>query len=323
MKKFLIFFTVSICAAATVVAYNRHNKPIFAAQYPKITQIQDNVVVKGTVVENKRVNVYLDNSAVIDQMYIKQGDSVRKGDLLFSTLSVEAESPLTIPESFLQSTISGSGISGTKVVANAGTQVVSPIDGVVMDVLFSQGDTANHFVPIVAISDLNNVRVVAPVGEELIQKFLPSMPALITVDALDNVELFGQIDTIMPYAVKSSSILGGKESSAKTDVIFAVEQGSTPIKPGYTATVKLITDIRTDTLVIPYEYILQDINNQQYVYILGQYGQVEQRYIQTGYELEDYTEVTAGLTEENVVLAPYQGIQPGDHVTVRVAHEND
>lgn len=322
MKKFFVFFTICMCAVAGFTFYQNHRTVVYRAQYPKITQIQDNVTVKGTVVENKRVNIHLASAASIDAVYVKQGDMVHKGDLLFSSTASEAESPLTIPESLLQSALSGNTAPGSKSVFPAGTSITAPIDGVIMDVHFAAGDFAGTLTPVLAISDLRDIRVVAPVGEEMIQKFRPDMPATISIDAMPELELAGQIDTILPYAVKSASILGSKDATAKTDVIFSVEQGSAAVKPGYTATINLIADVRQNTIVIPYQYIAQDSENQEYVYILGRQGRVEQRYIETGYELADYTEVVSGLTPTDVVLEPYPEIQPGDSVKVRVANEN-
>ena len=76
------------------------------------------------------------------------------------------------------------------------------------------------------------------------------------------------------------------------------------MKPGYTVSVKVRTESREDTLLLPYTCVAQDEQNREYVMVV-QEGRAKKMLVETGLEVGEQVEITAGLTgEERVIRAP-------------------
>jgi len=75
------------------------------------------------------------------------------------------------------------------------------------------------------------------------------------------------------------------------------------LREGLTVTVTIIVEEKTDVLLVPNAAITIE-GRQSYVQVVLPTGESEQRAIQTGISDYQFTEVTEGLSEGEVVLVP-------------------
>ena len=71
---------------------------------------------------------------------------------------------------------------------------------------------------------------------------------------------------------------------------------------------KIRTKTIKNALILPYECILQDKNNKEYVFCIED-GLAKKRFISTGHELDDGIEVKAGIKSTDEVI-----INPGKEI---------
>ena len=171
-----------------------------------------------------------------------------------------------------------------------------------MDVFFSEGETVSPLLPCFTLADLSQMVVKAQVGEENLPQIQPGMFAEMTLTAFPDTRLTGKVQSVAPYA-KAASLLD-QNGGVSTDVIFSISNDVADVKPGYTVSVKVRTESREDTLLLPYPCVAQDEQNREYVMVV-QEGRAKKMPVETGLEVGEQVEITAGLTgEERVIRAP-------------------
>lgn len=323
MKKILIWASfLSVLIASLFYIKSRNEALTYKAVYPKTTTIYDVLTINGTVKEKAKKNLYVSENVFIDNLFVKVGDKVKKGDCIATIHKSDENEPLDVSGEFFKNIFFNS-LGGDKIVFPLDTTYInSPIDGTVMAVNFYENKTANGLIPLFSISDLTDLEIVSQVNEEIISKLYEKLSAKITVPAVGDKSFDGVITDIMPYSIKSGGFINGKDNAAKTDVHISFNNENNQIRPGYSANAKIITDIRTNALTLPYEYIGQEQDGREYVYVLGKNALGEKRYIETGYELESETEIRSGLNYKDLVLS-LEGKDSASAVKVRVVYEKN
>lgn len=325
-----------------VSPYKEAHTPInVAVTTAKISNVHNTITLHGTVTEQGRQAVFSDSMATIRHNYVQIGDSVKKGQLLMALepLTQEAQISAAIRED-VEDTIKAIAqaaaaddrttlqqqsqmLSGAIAAANTeilfGTNpqvqyLYSPIDGIVMDIAGTPGHSVTTFSPCIVVSDMTQLAVSAEISEQSVGMIREGMSCTVTVAALSDAALTGRIATIMPYARQTG--LFSTAAETKTEVLIALAPTGEPIRPGYSAAAKIIINTAEDALLIPYEAVNQDTNQQEYVMLINDSGRAEMRYITTGYELQDGVQVTEGITAEDQLILNAQEITHGKKVVI-------
>ncbi len=301
MKKIILWMTVIMAVTAAFRYAEKQEKTVLKAVYPLKMDIKNVLTVNGTVRENNRKDIYLNEMVEVKEIYVKQGEYVKKGQVLALTGENEGFG-ITIPSEYMVNAFIR-GMEGEAVYCSVEDEYIrSPIDGTVMSINYKAGDNAGPIIPLISVSDLNDLNILAQINEDIIHKITVGMRADIYCGIKDSEPMAGNITAIMPYAVKTANLLSTKENPAKTEVVLDITDKLYNISPGHSVTIKLATDTKSDAMTIPYEYINQNSDNEQYVHILGENGIPEIRIIETGYELETVCEVINGIDENDLIL---------------------
>jgi HlyD family secretion protein len=166
--------------------------------------------------------------------------------------------------------------------------------------------------PAVDLIDNSCIFVAAPIDEVDVPAIKPGMPTRITLDAFKQHPFPGKVRRVAPY-------VQDVEKQARTvdiEVDFAHEIGEQNLMPGYSADVEIILDVKSNTLRIPTEAVLE--GNEVYVVTPDDHT-LNKRKITTGLSNWIYTEVLSGLKENDIVVtsALLEGLADGVEVTIK------
>ncbi|HSD61486.1 MAG TPA: efflux RND transporter periplasmic adaptor subunit [Burkholderiales bacterium] len=183
----------------------------------------------------------------------------------------------------------------------AETALVSPMPGVVLRQDGEPGEMVNSGQVLYWVGDPNKLRITADVDEEDIPRVKPGQTALIKADAYPEQVLQGTLSEITPK---------GDPVSKNYRVRIAVPR-DTPLRVGMTVEVNLVVRETKDALLVP----TSSVSNSQ-VWLLRE-GRAERVPVKTGVIGEKLAEVRDGLRgDETVIVAPPGNLKPGARVRV-------
>ncbi len=182
--------------------------------------------------------------------------------------------------------------------ALAGTQLVAPFDGTILETYVSAGDQVTANTTILTLANLKTLQVVASVDETTIRQVSEGQDAVITFDAYPGQSFTGQVlavplqgtlqGDVMVYAVPLS--LTGAEKLA--------------LLVGMTANVEIQEGRATDALLVP-TLALQQSNNLYQVLVpntTDPNGAAEAVPVEIGLSDGTYTQITKGLNAGDSVV---------------------
>ena len=286
------------------------------------------VQVSGTVEDEGAVWAKSDTSGAVEEVYVTAGQQVREGDALLAVRPAQVIVPQVTAErvAALWQQVAG-GYAGEPEAAAAAAvaalfetaqdgqrplQVLTaPCDGTVMS-LPQVGETVLAGLPAAQVSDLSQLCILADIPQQYAGQVQPGQTATVTIAGTGTVT--GSVTRLQPFAVSGAFSLTG-ESAVTVQAVVEVEPGARQIRPGYTATVKIVTRQQKDALAVPYEAVTQR-GEQEYLFVL-EGDRVRQVPVTTHLELEELVQVI-GEVEEGmlVVLSPSDTLQDGTPVRV-------
>ena len=191
------------------------------------------------------------------------------------------------------------------------TRLLAPFDGVVAEV---HGELNEYVtpsppgIPTPPVVDLINNHcfyVTAPIDEVDAPKVALGQQARISLDAYGEQEFPGSVRRIADYVLD-------REKQARTvEVEVAFEEGSIDrLLAGYSADVEIIQRVEQNTLRIPSNALVNE--NQVYV-LVPDAGALEQRTLDIGLSNWDWTQVTSGLAEGELIVTSVdrEGVEDG------------
>lgn len=151
--------------------------------------------------------------------------------------------------------------------------------------------------------------VKASVSENYISKIKVGQSAVITGNGFEG-EYSGTVEEIASEAKKE--YVGTTEDTV-VEVKIRFNDADENIRPGYSAKVKIFTSEPKKIKVVPYEAVMQDENNNEYVYVFNN-GIAVKKDIKTGAELSEGIEIADGLSGNENILSPSDNIKDGQYV---------
>lgn len=296
------------------------------------------VEIQGTVQSDDYVNVTSEVPGRIMQMNLKEGQNVRKGQLVASIdleqidkqiaeLNTSLELAVDVFErqkrlwdqnigsemQFLQAKNNKERIEKsleTIKFQQTKSKVYAPISGVVEMVNLKGGEVAAPGVPIVQILNTNRVKVVAAVPENYLQAVKKGEEVMINFPAL-TMEKKARISRI-------GTTINPANRTFEVEVDLQNSKGI--FKPNLLAEM-LINDISMKgAITIPLDLLQQDVSGQSYVYIAAKTdeGQAAKKiFVETSDSYDNEIVVTKGLTgNETLIGEGSRGIAEGELIRV-------
>lgn len=311
--------------------------------YPREQVYQKTISAIGKFQDNYYREIYIESPIIADQVNVSVGDRVNKGDViasidteltknvLQSSVSVKMQSvgqnwdeekmgkvaqAYGLSDKMLSELLGND--SGVSAVNDYDKQVVplkiyAPISGVVTAMNLSDHVLTQSNKPIAAIAENTTMKVLLEVSENDIQYVEEGSIVNITTEAAINHNYTGKITKIYP-STEQTEYGDTQETVVKVEVLIDNPDGN--VKSGFSAKGKICVEEAKTIVTIPYEAILQDEQNQEYVYVWKD-GRAARQDITTGLELTYSVEVLQGLNgEEKVILEP-SGILEKEVVRLR------
>ncbi|RME82914.1 MAG: HlyD family efflux transporter periplasmic adaptor subunit, partial [Caldilineae bacterium] len=173
------------------------------------------------------------------------------------------------------------------------TVLVSPIDGTVGAVNIRENEFPNPGLPAIVLTNDSDFRIVLNVDEIDIGHLAAGQPAIITVDALEGVELTGVVSDIAPLA--GTGGLPGGTTIVTYQVTVDIDPTDAPLRAGLTAAVSIITDEARDVIVLPNRVMRIDRQTGQTYVERIEDGVPRRVNLELGLRNEQFSEVISGL----------------------------
>lgn len=188
-------------------------------------------------------------------------------------------------------------------VAQAGldrTMLRAPFDGVIAEINGEVGEFVTPSPvgiptpPTVDVVDNSCLYITAPIDEVDAPAVRAGQKALITLDAFPGRKFPGFVRRVAPY------VLDVEKQARTVEVEAEIENPqASNLLPGYSADVEVILDTRENVLRIPTQALIEGKS----VFVLDQAaGMIRRREVTTGVANWEYTEVTKGLAEGDLVV---------------------
>lgn len=285
--------------------------------------IEATIEVNGRVTPGNPMLVTARVSSQVETVAVGPGDRVRAGDILVtldrSSLDArlrQAESQLLNAElAVARLERAGSDASREDLIlaeqrlreaevayqdardALSEAFVLSPIDGVVLDVPVTSGTPVGPGSVVARLTDLRDLGVGVGFDEVDLAYLQLGDPVSVVVDAFPGQELAGRIVRLSEVAQQTGGV------TSFPGFVALELPPELDVRPGMTATVYVRAVLRRDVLLVP-ERALRTVGERTFVTVLTENGE-EEREIRVGLRSGGMVEVAAGLREgDRVLLRP-------------------
>ena len=301
----------------------------------KPTPVKDVLVLPGETEAWQDVRLASETDGVVEWIDPKEGQSVRKGQLIakidVSVLKAaldHAEASFDLADKLYQRR---KMLSERKVIANEELDrsqnertlaltnlrraklhydrgfLHSPVNGVVNYLHVDVGEFVDRGDPVADIVNVDKIKINVNVPELDVRYFRPGQKAMVTVDAFPGRRLTGTIDFVAYKA----------DPATKTfHVKVLIENPKREIRPGMIARVAFLRRVIPDGLVVPL-FALVDKGGERIVFVEKD-GIAYARTVSIGVIEGDRVQITAGLEDgDHVIVSGQTEVEEGMQVQVR------
>lgn len=298
-----------------------------------LARVEDTVVALGTVEANERVEVKPEVSGLIESVHFKEGERVKKGDVLFELDSrketaglaqAEAEEKLARANVSRARTLMGTkAISQqeleqleSQVAVKAALQqlekehltdrrIVASFDGVLGPRLISPGQYVTAGTPLVTLVDASRVKVRFRIPERELAQVRSGQAGRLRVGAYADQPFNGIVDLINPEV---------DQNTRTAEVRLVVPNEENLLKPGMFARVELVVNVREQALVLPEGALVPSLDHFS-VYVVEN-GRAKLTPVKLGVRLPGKVEIRQGLVaDQEFVVSGTQKLVDGMKVT--------
>ena len=178
--------------------------------------------------------------------------------------------------------------------------LTAPFAGVVASVDVDEGDSILATTTIIRLVDLTSLELEVEVDEIDIPGVKLGQRAIISVDALPDIELEGEVTFIPPEAKEKTGLV-----LYDVEISFDVPQDLV-LRGGMSATADIVIDERSNVLLVPNRAITLDNQGNPVVMVMVN-EQMTERKVVTGISDGSQTEILNGLDEGEAVIVITEG----------------
>ena len=285
-KKIIIVFIVILAAAAGWYFFLRSTESEGDA-VPSLGRVEHgnitrSISVTGKVEPQNRLEIQPTISGRIEEVLVREGQIVKRGDRLALMSSTDRASLLDAAQ------LNGpEKISYWEEVYKP-SPLLAPIDGTVIVRGVEPGQTVSTSSIVIVLSD--RLIVQAEVDETDIGLVRLGQEAAITLDAYPDDHIPGVVDHIAYESTVVSNV-----TIYQVDVLPEFIPDN--YRSGMSAEVSIVIDRVEDVLIVPSGAIKKGKGRSTFVLVPDPGGEPQRREVQTGLVAEGKTEITSGLEE--------------------------
>jgi macrolide-specific efflux system membrane fusion protein len=254
---------------------------------PAISDVEITVATTGVIEPQNRLELKPSISGRIEEILVKEGSQVKKGEILAWMSSTERAALIDAARS--------QGEEALKYWEEAykKTPIISPIDGEVIVRSVEPGQTVTTSDPVLVLSD--RLVISAQFDETDIGRIKDGQEARITLDAYPDIQLEG---TVAHVAYESEIV----NNVTIYDVDILPNEIPDILRSGMSVTVEVIEKKASKVLTILSSAIHYD-GEREYVLVQDRRGKVKDRDIEVGLNNDQVAEVISGLSAEDNIVA--------------------
>jgi len=290
--KILVGLAVIVLASAGAGYYlwNKNKNEAVTYKYLPVKRgdIEVTILSTGTVQPENRLEIKAPVAGRMDEIYVREGEKVRKGQTIASMSSTERAAMLDAARA------KGSEEYQSWAKMYLPTPIMAPIAGTIILRNVEPGQTFTTTDAIFTMSDRLTVK--AQVDETDIAQVKLKQEAQIVLDAYPNKKIKAHADQIA---------FDSKTVNSVTTYIVDVLPSETPeyMRSGMTANVTFYVEAKKDVLLVPNEALKVE-RGQTVIMVKGADGQPQTREIQVGVSDGKNTEVMDGADEGDIAMVP-------------------
>ncbi len=298
--------------------------------------------LQGNVQTKQNILLFPEMAGTLIRVYVKDGDPVRKGQVLariddggmasrLEQLRTQASLAETTYErqkrlweenigseiQYLQAKTNYEGAMNAVAQAEAQlakSTITAPFSGIVDQVLQDEGSTVNPAsgMAVVRLVNLSDMYVDVDVPESYLEGVVPGKRVQIYIPVLG--------DSIETKVRQTGNFINPANRTFRAEIPVPNQNGN--IKPNLTARVHINDYSNPSALLIPPSTISENSEGQQYVYIAAgvgpdQIGKAEKRVITTGLSQGNSIEVLSGLQPgEHIIMEGARGVREGQEIEI-------
>ena len=308
-----------------MVAERGEDQPVMALRGVRAVQqdIYNSIYAPGEVEAARGRDYTSAHAATVTEIYVKPGDKVAAGQQLVRL----RETALALPDDAIQTFAEGvmEGETGDPAALASALRdaaqteetdyvVTAEEAGTVLRAPEAVGEGVLPGLSYLKTADTGTLRVRAQIPETYIRQVREGQRANVTSDADPDGTVAAKVTVVAPYARRAASLTGQKQA-ATVEAVLALVGRQEGLRPGYTVSVKIFTDAVADAVLVPYEAVSQE-GDREYVFVVRD-SIAHKLYVETGYELDGYVQIAAGIDAGDIVLvSPPADLKDGDRVEV-------
>ena len=299
------------------------SKPTYFVQRGEVI---NQIEFSGRVVPVVQQDLTFRTSGSVRKIYVKKADIVKEGQLLAELDSGPSEFDLRraqvhleieqlklkqiklqLPENsemysvtveIQQSQVELAQINVDELnLAVAIGQIVSPLNGTVMMVMMTEGNTIEAFKPVIIVADLRKLEVIGELKEAQLSQLTENIKVLITTIGAQGIAVEGTIRSL-PYPLGS----GNDSSSNSLRISFTSDPAGDGIKLGDLVNLTIVLEKKENVLWLPPQAI-RNFEGRRFVIVQDSAAQ-RRVDVKVGIEAIDRVEIIDGLIEGDLVIAP-------------------
>jgi HlyD family secretion protein len=320
------------------------------ADYGKIVS---KVSGDGELKADNQVNIQSQTMGTVEKLFVKEGDKVKKGQLLCLLDSTSTRASLDLAQAqfdqaaqafarseslYAQSLIAPQDYESARASYKTAkarlqqaqdsyekTKITAPISGTITQLNIEEGEavmigTMNYTGTILmVIADLNKMMGIIDLDETDVPSLKIGAKANITMDAFPDTTFTGVVTKVgyMPKTTASSALT---DQTTDFEIEIALNKTSPDLRPGLSINAEIITGEKDSVLVIPIQAAgRRKVKGEEtQTVFLVEKGIAKLTPIKTGLSSETEIEILDGVKPGNVVVTgPYKmlaKLKDGDHV---------
>lgn len=316
MNKYLILSGLSLAAAVSVLGVGKWvQASIPQAAYVTLEAVsaEDDVTCSGRVERTGSSTVTAGCSGLAASVSVQPGDKVHKGQTLAEIAALpEGTSQAEAVETY-SALLAGGGPEELGLLETLEARTLSsPIDGTVSAVSIEENEAVRAGQTAVVISNGDGLQLSLSVNESQIAVLRLGQRAEITGAGFAGSVYYGEITSIADEATQT---LSGAAQETVVEVLVSVENPGADIKPGFSASARIVTMEKQNVLIAPYEAVEADENGEEYVFLYRN-GRAVRTPVKTGEEYDSGFEILSGCEAGDILLLSPAGLTDGARVAL-------
>lgn len=316
MNKYLILSGLSLAAAVSVLGVGKWvQASIPQAAYVTLEAVsaEDDVTCSGRVERTGSSTVAAGCSGLAASVSVQPGDKVHKGQTLAEIAALpEGTSQAEAVETY-SALLAGGEPEELGLLETLETRTLSsPIDGTVSAVSIEENEAVRAGQTAVVISNGDGLQLSLSVNESQIAVLRLGQRAEITGAGFAGSVYYGEITSIADEATQT---LSGAAQETVVEVLVSVENPGADIKPGFSASARIVTMEKQNVLIAPYEAVEADENGEEYVFLYRNRRAVRTP-VKTGEEYDSGFEILSGCEAGDILLLSPAGLTDGARVAL-------